>query len=156
MSIWNRAFDEGLRSGTAASLLSSLVLLAAGRLESGAAYAPTNATSHWLWGRPAFYADRPSLRHTLTGYVIHHGACIFWATLHARATARMAPDPAAAAVAGLATAAVAAVVDYRLTPKRLTPGFEHRLSRCAMTGVYLVFGLGIGLAALAYRRRKRG
>jgi len=151
MSIWTRAFVEGLRSGTVASVLSTVVLFAAGRLESASTYAPTNATSHWLWGRPAFHSNRPTLRHTVTGYVIHHGACIFWATLHARATAGM--TPAAAAAAGLATAVVADFVDYQLTPRRLTPGFEHRLSRLAMLGVYVAFGAGIGLASLAYRRR---
>jgi len=35
-----------------------------------------------------------------------------------------------------------------LTPKRLTPGFEHELSRTAMAGVYAA--MAVGLAAGVY------
>ncbi|WP_176456884.1 hypothetical protein [Bordetella genomosp. 5] len=156
MSKWNSAVREGLRSGTAASLLSTAVLMAAGRRYSDSAYAPTNATSQWLWGRPALRADGPSVRHTVTGYVVHHGASLFWAALHARATQDLprADTPGGAMVGGMAAAAVACFADYVLTPKRFTPGFEHRLPRTALFCAYLAFGAGIGLASLLWRRRQ--
>ncbi|WP_144641238.1 hypothetical protein [Bordetella genomosp. 13] len=153
---WRDALREGLISGAAASVLSTLVLMRQGRTQAGSWAAPTNATSHWIWGDPALRADEVSWRHTFNGYAIHHAAAFFWATLHARSTATLSPrrDAAAIAAAGMATAAVACVADYTLTPRRLTPGFEHRLSTGAMAMAYGAFGLGIALASLAWRARR--
>lgn len=156
MSNWPSALAEGLRSGTAASLLSTAVLMASGRHHAGHRFAATNATSQWLWGRPALHANAPTLRHTAVGYAVHHGASIFWATLHARATQDLpgARTLGGALAGGLVTAAVACVVDFCFTPQRLTPGFEHRLPRSAIGVAYLAFGMAIGAAALCWRRRR--
>jgi hypothetical protein len=57
---------------------------------------------------------------------------------------------AAAAVATLAN-----IVDYKLTPKRLTPGFEKHLSRGSLALVYTAFGLGlVGAAQWRAHREK--
>jgi len=111
--------------------------------------------SHWVWDREALCADEPTLRHTLTGYLVHHGASVFWGTVHARAwgmhPANKQPMPA---LAGAAVAsALACFVDYNLTPRRLTPGFEHRLSRRSMAFVYASFGLGLAAGTAMLRRR---
>jgi hypothetical protein len=63
-------------------------------------------------------------------------------------------SPAAALAAGLGTAAVACTVDYTVTPRRLTPGFELRLSRPAMAAGFVAFGLGLAAAAMARSRRE--
>jgi hypothetical protein len=47
--------------------------------------------------------------------------------------------------------AIAAVVDYGITPKQLTPGWELALSRQSMAGAFA--GLAQGLAAGAYVSR---
>ncbi|WP_459615418.1 hypothetical protein [Bordetella sp. 2513F-2] len=155
MSLWLRAIKEGVITGTCASLASTAILAAAGRRETGSMAAPTNATSQWVWGRPALHADAPSTRHTVPGYLIHHAASVLWATLYARATCHRphARQALPAVAGGLATAAVACWADFRLTPQRFTPGFEHRLSRPALATVYAGFGLAIALATLAVRRR---
>ena len=50
-------------------------------------------------------------------------------------------------VAGAAaTSAIAAFVDFRLTPARFTPGFEHRLSRKAIAVVYSAFAVGLAMS----------
>jgi hypothetical protein len=151
MSPWKQALREGTIAGSVASVASTAALLVAGRGENGHAAAPVNAISHWVWDHPALHKDRPSLRHTLIGYLVHHGASIFWGTLHARAwgcrPAAKKPLPAIAGAA--AAAAVACFVDYRLTPARLTPGFEHRLSRKSMMAVYACFALGLALGSMA-------
>lgn len=57
---------------------------------------------------------------------------------------------AAAAVATLAN-----IVDYKFTPKRLTPGFEKHLSRGSLALVYTAFGLGlVGAAQWRAHREK--
>jgi hypothetical protein len=145
----------GLIGGAGASLLSTAVLMLAGRHEAGSAFAPTNATSHWLWGQEALSVDRATLRHTALGYVTHHLAAIFWATLYAwiygdRQRARSIP----AALAGAtAAAAVSCVVDYTVTPERLRPGFEHRLSKPALSAVYGAFAIGLAAGCLFAHRR---
>ena len=153
---WHAALREGAVSGSVASLLSAVVLVLAGRRETPTAAAPLNATSQWLWGPPARQVDRPDGRHTVAGYLIHHVAATFWATLHARALAERPgfERPAPALAAAAATAAVAALVDFRLTPDRFTPGFEHRLSRPALVVTYAAFAIGLGLASAAVRRRR--
>jgi len=148
MNSWKQALQDGLVSGSAASVLSTLTLAAGGRHDSGSPYAPTNATSHWVWQDESFSADRPDLRHTLLGYLIHHGTSVFWATLHARVHGRrgLAEDPSRLLAAALLSSAVACFVDYRLTPRRLQPGFEQRLGTPSLVAVYAAFGLGLALA----------
>jgi hypothetical protein len=36
-----------------------------------------------------------------------------------------------------------------MTPERLTPGFEHRLSTRALLGVYACFAIGLALGSMA-------
>lgn len=150
MSPWKQALREGAIAGSVASVASAAALVVAGRHENGHAAAPVNAISHWIWDRPALYKNRPSLRHTLVGYLVHHGASIFWGTLHARAWGcrPQAKEPGPAVAGAAAAAAVACFVDYRLTPRRLTPGFEHRLSLKSMTAVYVCFALGLALGSI--------
>jgi hypothetical protein len=88
MTPWLQAFRTGIASGAAASTLSSAVLAARARQEAGSPYAGTNAVSHALWGDRAFRADAPSLKYTVAGYMIHHGASMLWATLYERRPAQ--------------------------------------------------------------------
>lgn len=151
MSTWKQALREGAISGAVASLLSAAVLVLAGTRQNRAPAAPVNAISHWVWDRPALVANGPSARHTLAGYLIHHAASVWWATLHAKAwgTRARAKRPAAALVGAAAASAVACFVDLVVTPRRFTPGFEHRLSPDALLGVYACFALGLALGSMA-------
>lgn len=157
MEAWKQALREGMVSGAVASLLSAAALALAGRRENPRSAAPVNAVSHWLWGDKALRQDAPSWRYTAAGYLVHHAASVFWATLHARAW-RDAPKertPAATAATAAVTSAVACVVDFRLTPHRFTPGFQHRLSRPAIAVVYACFALGLALGSNASSMRRR-
>jgi hypothetical protein len=150
MDPWKIALREGAVAGSLASLLSTAVLAIAGLRQAGSAVAPTNAVSHWLWGDESLHAQGPTLRHTLTGYITHHLASIFWAALYSRlvghrASAKNLPQ---ALAGGLATSAVACLIDYQLVPKRLTPGFEHRLSTGAMVAAYGALAAGFALGAM--------
>jgi hypothetical protein len=154
MPTWKQAFREGLVSGSFASIFSAAYLAWAGR-RHGQPAAPVNAVSHWFFGDRALRQDDASLRYTLSGYLTHHGASVFWAVLHAKAWgARPQAKQPVPAVAGAVTAAtVACFVDYQLTPKRLTPGFEHRLGRPEMANVYAFFALGLAVGSLLMKKR---
>lgn len=152
---WTKTLREGLVSGTLAGLLSAAVLLVTGKRETGSAVAPVNAESHWLWGDESLREQRPTWRHTFTGIVTHQLSTVFWATLYAlvrgrRQAVRSVPE---ALLGGIATSAAAAAIDYTLVPKRLTPGFEHRLSTRSMVGVFAAIAGGIALGALLLRDR---
>ena len=154
MESWNTAFRRGLVGGATSSVLSTAALALLGRREAGSAYAPTNAVSHWIHGDEALHADAPTLRHTVPGYLIHHGSAMFWSVLLERVCGRLFDRKQPALTLGVATAAsaVACFADYQLTPKRFQPGYEAHLSRPSLAVVYGVFGVGLALGAMLSRR----
>lgn len=154
METWKRSLQRGLVSGSAASVLSTAALAAMGKRETGSAFAPTNAISHWLWKGKAFRRDAPSLRYTLTGYLIHHASATFWAVLFEKLLGRRLDkgDKALTLAASTAASAVACFTDYQLTPKRLHPGYEERLSKQSLALVYGAFAFGLAAGALMSRR----
>lgn len=140
-------------SGGSASLASTAALALAGNRDCSSAFAPVNAVSHWIWRDRAIRQNHPSLRYTVAGYAIHHMASVFWASAYEglaqlsrtrRSNNELLLDAAA-------VAALAAMVDLRCTPQRLTPGFERRLEPTPLAGVYVAFGIGLLLPALAGR-----
>jgi hypothetical protein len=152
------AVRASLQSGAYASLLSTVALVVMGKTERNNGAIPLNAVSHWIWGDGAMRERDVSLRHTLLGYGIHHGASIFWAIFYEKlcggnvdrkSIAWMLSEPAA-------IAALACVVDYRLTPKRFRPGFEQSLSKPALFVAYLFFALGLSIPALVKRAGRTG
>jgi hypothetical protein len=155
MPTWKQAIREGLVSGSLASVLSAAYLAWAG-WRRGQPAAPVNAVSHWFFGDRSLRQDEPSLLYTLTGYLTHHAASLFWGVLHAKAwgAREQAKRPIPAAAGAITAAGVACFVDYQLTPKRLTPGFEHRLGRPEMANVYACFALGLALGSLLMAKRR--
>lgn len=151
---WTTAMQRGLISGASASVLSTAALALLGKQTAGSAYAPTNAVSHWIFGDEAARHDEPSLRYTLTGYLIHHASATFWAVLLERLMGRRLDQSSNAATVAASTAAsaVACFVDYQLTPQRLHPGYEKRLSKPSLALVYGAFGVGLALGARLCRR----
>jgi hypothetical protein len=153
---WRETGRQALVSGSIASILSTTVLATRGVAEVGSAVAPTNATSHWLWGESAYDEYRPTLKHTALGYLTHHASAIFWAFLLERALDRK-HNPGTAEIIGSAaiTTALAAFVDYELTPRRLRPGFETHLSRGSLVATFAAIGAGLAIGALLNRRHER-
>jgi len=157
---WKRAFNRGLLSGTCASILSTAALAARGRSEAGSALAPINAVSHWYWGDRATRVDHATVKNTVPGYLTHHATSIFWAVLFEKVFGgAMRGRPGRTLAMSAATAAVACFVDYQMTPRRLTPGFEHRLSRASLFLVYTAFAAGLAVTEIArvkMSQRRRG
>lgn len=156
MKTWRQALRDSLFSGAVASIVSTIAISVFGKREEGTPYGPNNAVSHWIWGDRAMHKDSPSLRYTLIGYAIHHASSTFWASLYERWFCERADrgEIAPALGGGLLVAALACFTDFNLTPPRLRPGFERRLSNTALATVYASFGLGLAAHALA-RARKR-
>lgn len=148
-----RLLTDALITGSVASLASTAVLSACGHREGGDPYAPTNATSQWIWGKRSICADGASLRYTLPGFLIHHASSIFWAAVYAKWRMRhKVPQASVDLALGAAVAGLACLVDLRLTPERLRPGFEKKLSKGSLALVYGAFGLGLAGAARMFKR----
>lgn len=142
-----------LISGSLASLISAAVLAWRGRRENRRALGPLNAPAHWLWGKQSLRRDDASLRHTLTGMLVHHVSSLFWAVFYELLrTRRTRPTAANALGDAAAVTVVAAAVDLQLVPQRLTPGFEQRLSKRGLAWVYASFAAGLALGACLRRR----
>jgi hypothetical protein len=153
---WRETFRRGLVSGAIASVVSAAALALCGRLEGGTAGGPLNGPSQWLFGRRAARRRSASPRHTFAGYAIHHVAATWWAVVHETLFGRTngRADPLQVLREAAATAAIACVVDYRLTPKRLQPGFEQQLTRTSLVVAYAAFALGLALGRA--REHSRG
>jgi hypothetical protein len=154
MENWKTAVQRGMVSGATASVLSTGALALFGKRETNSHYAPTNAISHWIWGDQAARHNAPSLRYTVPGYVIHHASATFWSVLFERFCGHLLDrrDTGKTIAAATAASAVACFVDYQLTPPRLKPGYEKRLSSPALAVVYGAFGLGLAAGAMLCRR----
>lgn len=137
-------------SGSLASLASTAALALAGACDCRSVFAPVNAVSHWIWKDRAIRQGDASLRYTITGYAIHHAASVFWALLFEGLAIkrREPPEPMEVLRDAAAVSALAAVVDLRCTPERLTPGFQRRLQPAPLASVYVAFGLGLAVCAL--------
>ena len=129
---------DSLITGTVACAATLAVAMICGAQTRSGPVAPINATSHVLHGEHAAQALGPDLRHTVPGAALNEGAGIFWSILYEGLFGRAGErgDLATAIAGGGAVAALAYFVDYHLVPKRLTPGWEHHLSRRALAIIY--------------------
>ena len=118
--------------------------------------APLNAVAHIPFGDKAFAEDGASLKYTFTGTALNVAAVASWAALYELTFGRAARrgNTMAGVLGGPAIAALAYAIDYFVVPKRLTPGFEERLSGRSMFGIYAVLGATLPVASLLFGRRK--
>ena len=152
----NQAAEVGLSAlitGTIASVVSAAALAAFATLENKSPVQPVNATSHWLHGDEAASVPQLDAEHTGVGYATHHASAAFWAVPF-EAWQQLRPARSNGELLGNAVAmsAIAALVDYGLTPRRLTPGWELVLSKRSMIGAYAALALGLTVGSLVSRK----
>lgn len=151
---------RALFSGSCASAASAVTLAARGHAEERSAAGPLNGPSQWLWGEREAKTRQLSLRHTATGYAIHHLSANCWAALYELVSGpngtRKSTSRIVAEAAGVTVLAFG--VDYGLTPRRLRPGFEKHVSPGSIALGYVAFAAGLAASTLlrraAERRRK--
>lgn len=143
-------------SGSAASVTSTMALALCGEAEDGAPAGPINGPSQWLWGEAEAYCRKPTWRHTVTGYGIHHAMSVLWATLY-ESLHRSERDlkPARICAEAAVVSALAYCVDYHVAPRRLRPGFKKHLGPRSIFAVYAAFGVGLAAVTLLGKRAKQ-
>jgi hypothetical protein len=139
-----------LMTGTAASLTTAGVLGLLARAEGRDAVQPVNATSHWLHGKGAGHSRAVDASHTFLGFATHYAASMLWGALFQRL--RQAGHDRSPLVDALGVSALAAVVDYAVVPKRLTPGWEEVVSPASIAVTYAAMTLAF-LATCPRRAR---
>ena len=143
---------SALVTGSVASVISTAALAALAKLEGRGALEPTNATSHWLWGRKSRGRRDVDAAHTAVGYATHHASAVFWA-LPFEAWLAMQPPRSTFELIGDAAmmSGIAATVDYGVAPKRITPGWELALSDRSMVAAFAALAVGLACGAAASR-----
>ena len=135
-------------SASAATLASTIALAIVARLEGKGVAQPLNATSHWLYGADAARYRNTDVDHTIVGFATHAAATFFWAAAFETTLAiRPAKTPLSLLRQAASVGALAALVDYTITPKRFTPGWELVLTKRSMAVVYAAMAAGFALGA---------
>lgn len=142
-----------LISGTATSVATTAVLALLARAEGQHPIQPVNSTSHWFLGEQAGRSRRLDLPHTLGGFATHHAASLLWAAIFELVRRyRLNSAPLGDAVA---ISALAALVDYGVVPKRLTPGWEKVVTPRSIGIAYAVMALALAATCSGNERRNR-
>jgi hypothetical protein len=140
---------SALVTGTVASIVSTAALAALSKAEGKRGALPTNSTSHWLHGEDAGRVKEMDMPHTGIGLTTHHASAVFWALPF---EAWLASHPPRSNVElmrnAFVVAAAAAIVDYGIVPKRLTPGWELTLSQKSIVGAFASLAVGLTAGAL--------
>lgn len=136
--------------GSAASAFALMIL---GAKEGRGALRPISASGHWLHGSRAGRKNKPDLAHAVVGFGTHHAATMFWSFLMEKWLGPKTRTLPEMALTGASTAVVAAIVDYAIMPRRLSPGWELALTRKSMAGAFAAMAAGMAAGALAARSR---
>jgi len=149
MKNWMQALRDSLKPGAIASLTTGAMLAWRGRLDSGSALAPINASTHVVWGDQAAQVGGCTLRHTLPGLAINAGACLWWALVLQKLFGTKVDEGGLprALMAGAATAGLSYLVDYHLLPRRLSPGWELSLTPRSLALALTAMGAGLALGS---------
>lgn len=152
-----RAAGNSLIPGAVAAIAVCSTVSLLGRWDTGSAVAPINASSHVMWGAKAGQVERLTWAQTAPGLAVNVGASLWWAfVFNILFGKNLASKGWAGAVAsGTATATLAYLVDYKLMPKRLTPGWEQRLSGRSLFLSLGAMGVGMGVGAMLMRGLRR-
>lgn len=146
---------RALVSGTIASVVTAVGLAVLSRAEGKHPLAPFNASSHWLFGDNNIKLDGFNPQQTSIGLLTHHASAIFWALIYEFGAVSLVPKGYREATAA-PTAVFAALLDYGLLPRRLTPGWELAVSKRSVSAGFLLLGLGLALGhSLMAARAKR-
>ena len=150
MSDYSQLAERTLCTGAAAAAATTLAASICGTLEEGNAIAPINAVSHIAWADKAARQTDASWQYTAVGLALNAAAVTSWAGVYEVFCGRAADrkDISGALLGGALVSAAAYVTDYHVVPRRLTPGFEKRLSNRSLFGIYTVLALSLAAGSL--------
>ena len=143
---------RSLKTAAFATAATSAALMLASKRETGSPWAAFNAICHMVDGDEPEFPQSFAPRETLLGAGLNASAIGSWAVLYEWLLGDV-PLPSSALWAALATAGIW-MVDYRLVPKRFTPGFEKRLGKKSIALAYLALAASFALSPVWNKDRK--
>ena len=139
-----------LVAGAAASAATTVTVALAGIAQQGSPWPALNSVSKMVRGNHAPWRNELSWKFTGTGALLNTAAVFSWAAIYAVLRGpRTRTNYAKAVTAGVATSALAYVIDYHVVPDRFTPGFEKRLPERSLGLIYAALALGLAASELA-------
>lgn len=151
---WSATLQDALVAGAIVGVATMAAAALRGRVDSGSAIAPINATSHVVHGEQAGEVEDADVKHTALGLAINAGASVLWASVYEKLFGGgRERNPLTKLLGGGMVAAIAYLVDYHLMPKRLTPGWEERVSGRSLAIVFAVLAATLPVWSLLRRRR---
>lgn len=155
---WSETLQDALIAGSIVCVVTAAAAALRGVSDSGSAVAPINATSHVIYGADAGDVEAADVGHTVLGFAINAGASVFWATLYERLFGRAGErgEVGRALLGGGVVAGIAYLVDYHLVPKRLTPGWEKRVTGRSLAAIFAAMALALPVRSVLSRRDARG
>ncbi len=137
---------DGVITGLAGAAATSAAIAAFGQAKEGSAWTPFNAIAHMLFGESATPVEGFAPRETLSGLGLNVSALGVWGALYEKLAGKV-PFPQSLCAGALA-AALIWLIDYKIVPERLRPGFEKRLGPDSIAAVYVLLALTLGLSPL--------
>lgn len=148
------AVAPALGSTAVATAATTASLVWLGKRHARTPWAALDAVSHIAWGNRAYAREELDVRHTVVGGLLNACAVAGWAAVHASIVGRPMRTGLAiplALASGAAVAAAAYVVDFKVVPKRITPGFQWKLPRRPVRAVYVVLAASLAAGSLLAR-----
>jgi hypothetical protein len=146
-----RIIGRGLKTGLVMAAMTNAAIMLASDQENGKPWAAINAIAHAVDGDDKEQPMDFSPREAALGIAINGTAMCAWGVLYEgvlEATRTRSTDLTAA------LGAVASyVIDYKVVPKRFTPGIEKRLSSRSVWATYAVLGITLALSPLWNRTK---
>lgn len=153
MKSWREAMRDSIVPRAVAGATTLAIVAARGQRKTGSATASVNASSHAIWGDKAAGVEVITARHTVPGVIFNMAGAAWWALVFEKLFGDRRGFPAAL-LGGTATAGLAYLVDYHIVPKRLTPGWEHRVSRGSLFMALGAMAAGLIVGAMLTRRER--
>lgn len=138
-----RLLRNAFVTGTIAAVATTVAAAVFAKAEKKGVAEVLNAPSHIAWGDEAFEAKKLDVKHTWVGIKLNALAVTMWALVSETILGRKRRTLTKTAVTAAAVTTAAYVADYKVVPKRLTPGFEEKLSKKALFGIYVVLGVAL-------------
>ena len=147
-----------LKTATVATVATTVATVACGAIENRNPAAPVNAISHIAWGDKAARREAVSGKYTGVGAALNATAMMSWAGFHhwLFKPHNRNSGLVGGLLRGAVTSGIAYVVDYHVVPRRLTPGFEKRLSNRSLLTIYAALAAGLAVGERLAQRGSEG
>lgn len=141
-----QSISRGLKTGLFLAAATNATIMLASDEENGSPWAAVNAIAHIVDGDDKEQPREFSSRESLLGIGINGTAMAAWGVLYEGAL--LVTNTKSSPLTAVLAAASAYVIDYKIVPKRFTPGIENRLSAPALGLSYAAMVLMFALSPL--------